>query len=43
MMNDLCRVFIKENKDRILCEPSGKYLDQLEEERHQPVYMKIVL
>ena len=41
-MGNLARDFVRENKEFIVCEPSGKYLDDLEMERKAPVRMKLI-
>ena len=41
-MGNIARDFVREHKEFILCEPSGKYLDDLETERKAPVRMKLV-
>ena len=41
-MGNIARDFIRENKEFIVCEPSGKYLDDLEMEKKAPVRMKLV-
>ena len=41
-MGNIARDFVRENKEFIVCEPSGKYLDDLEMEKKAPVRMKLV-
>ncbi|MCK5258772.1 MAG: hypothetical protein KAJ69_04570 [Thermoplasmatales archaeon] len=41
-MTNVAREFVKKNKKFIVCEPSGKFLDDLEAERRSPLRMKLV-
>jgi len=41
-IGNIAREFIKENKEFIVCEPSGKILADLEMERKAVTYMKLV-
>ena len=41
-MTNVAREFVKKNKEFIVCEPSGRYLDDLEMEKKAPVRMKLV-
>ena len=41
-MTNVAREFIKKNKQFIVCEPSGKFLNDIETERRSPVRMKLV-
>ena len=41
-MGNIAREFVREHKEFIVCEPSGRYLDDLEMEKKAPVRMKLV-
>jgi len=41
-MNNIKTQFCKENSNRIICEPSGKTLMDLEIEKELPTYIKLI-